>query len=52
MKYPFEKIELHCHLDGSIDPNFAYHRALQLGLVAEDCTYDAFLDEIRVPENV
>lgn len=44
------KIELHCHLDGSIRPSTLFELAIDLGL-DENMDFDAFEKRIRVGEN-
>lgn len=43
------KIELHCHLDGSIRPQTALELGIDLGLLPADTTLEAVVDLLRAP---
>lgn len=51
MKYPFPKVELHCHLDGSINPELAYEYANKLNLI-EPIDYESFKKQLIVDKDV
>lgn len=44
------KIELHCHLDGSIRPSTLFEMAVSLG-ITDETTLETFIPLIRVTEN-
>lgn len=49
MKYP--KIDLHLHLDGSLDPNLAYELAKHRNLIQNE-TFEQFQEQMIAPKNV
>lgn len=51
MDYPFPKIELHLHLDGSLVLQDAWEMALQQGLVRQEDGFDSFCRQMQVPQS-
>lgn len=49
MNYSFPKIDLHVHLDGSLNLKLAYALAQERELIAPDCSFDEFREKIVVP---
>jgi adenosine deaminase len=44
------KIELHCHIDGSVRPLTAYELALEEGLISEDITFEEVEKRLKVTD--
>lgn len=44
------KIELHCHIDGSIRPSTAYELAIKEGIVNKDITMDEMENKLKVTD--
>lgn len=48
MKFDFPKVDLHLHLDGSLDLKLSYALAKERNLIAEDCNFEEFTKKIVV----
>ncbi len=41
------KIDLHLHLDGSLNLTWAWQTAIKRGIVADDCTFEQYYDQLH-----
>ena len=50
--YNFPKVELHVHLDGSLNPKLAYELAIKDHLISQTLPYDEFVKDMVAPEHI
>ena len=41
------KIDLHLHLDGSLNMHWAWQTAVKRGVVAPECTFEQYYDQMH-----
>lgn len=51
MEFPFPKVELHLHLDGSLVLQDAWEMALRQGLVKQEDGFESFRRRMQVPQS-